>query len=406
MNKNVVKTKKQLTIMFTIIVSLLVIILWVSFFSLKYFKELTIEKRILWDMWRGIESGRVIADNFSRFSKDIWKNILRKQMLEERENNTAPFSYVLYDDDRIISYNIKEKISEDFLQEIIDAKNYDKVFQLGWFLVRKVEKNNNSLIVFKQLRYNFSSYVSDIIIFVFVTLIFSWLLYYVWNKFVNKVFIPVEENLKDMNHFIHNAGHELKTPLSVIDSNIQLTKDIKKYDEEMLDEMKSETKKLNSLIDSLIHLSDIWNLKTQIDTVQLRDIIDQIIATNKKKIKHKDISVKVDVAKNIMIQSNRNYLYIVLSNIITNAIKYNKKHGHILIEFDNNRLTIEDSGIGIHKKDTLKIFDRFFQVDSSRGSDGFWIWLSLVKKIVDMYWWNIHVKSTQGKSTCFIIDFI
>ncbi|MBT3726761.1 hypothetical protein HOG21_03530 [bacterium] len=63
--------------------------------------------------------------------------------------------------------------------------------------------------------------------------------------------------MKDMNNFIHNAGHELKTPISVIDSNIQFIKDVKKYDESMLDEMKNETKKLNSLIDSLIKLSDI-----------------------------------------------------------------------------------------------------------------------------------------------------
>jgi signal transduction histidine kinase len=60
-----------------------------------------------------------------------------------------------------------------------------------------------------------------------------------------------------MNNFIHNAGHELKTPISVIDSNIQFIKDIKKYDESMMDEMKDETEKLNSLIDSLIKLSDI-----------------------------------------------------------------------------------------------------------------------------------------------------
>jgi signal transduction histidine kinase len=60
-----------------------------------------------------------------------------------------------------------------------------------------------------------------------------------------------------MNSFIHNAGHELKTPISIIDSNIQIIKDIKKYNEPMMDEMKNETKKLNLLIDSLIKLSDI-----------------------------------------------------------------------------------------------------------------------------------------------------
>jgi signal transduction histidine kinase len=69
--------------------------------------------------------------------------------------------------------------------------------------------------------------------------------------------VPVEKNFNDMNDFIHNAGHELKTPLSVIDSNIQLLKESKIYDENMIDELKNETTKLNSLLDSLINLNDI-----------------------------------------------------------------------------------------------------------------------------------------------------
>jgi his kinase A (phosphoacceptor) domain len=60
-----------------------------------------------------------------------------------------------------------------------------------------------------------------------------------------------------MKNFIHNAGHELKTPISVIDSNIQLLLDMKTYDEEMILELKTEILKLNSLLQSLINLSDI-----------------------------------------------------------------------------------------------------------------------------------------------------
>jgi hypothetical protein len=71
------------------------------------------------------------------------------------------------------------------------------------------------------------------------------------------VFKPVEENISDMKNFIHNAGHELKTPISVIDSNIQLLLDMKTYDEEMILELKTEILKLNSLLQSLINLSDI-----------------------------------------------------------------------------------------------------------------------------------------------------
>jgi his kinase A (phosphoacceptor) domain len=63
--------------------------------------------------------------------------------------------------------------------------------------------------------------------------------------------------MSDMKSFIHNAGHELKTPIAVIDSNIQLLRDMKTYDDSMMLELKEEVLKLNSLLDSLIKLSDI-----------------------------------------------------------------------------------------------------------------------------------------------------
>jgi len=75
-----------------------------------------------------------------------------------------------------------------------------------------------------------------------------------------------------MSDFIHNAGHELKTPLSVIDSNIQLIKDMKTYDESMIDELRDEVIKLNSLIDSLINLSDI-DLFKETQEINLDDLV-------------------------------------------------------------------------------------------------------------------------------------
>jgi signal transduction histidine kinase len=118
-----------------------------------------------------------------------------------------------------------------------------------------------------------------------------------------------------MNDFIHNAGHELKTPLSVIDSNIQLIDDMKVYDKEMTKELKSEVIRLNSLIDSLVKLSDIDVFK-KTDNVNLKNIIDEIINDFKFKISENNIEIKINVAKNITIKANKDYLYIFLSNII------------------------------------------------------------------------------------------
>ncbi|MDR3150261.1 MAG: HAMP domain-containing histidine kinase [Candidatus Peribacteria bacterium] len=127
-----------------------------------------------------------------------------------------------------------------------------------------------------------------------------------------------------MNDFVHNAGHELKTPLSVIDSNIQMIKESRIYDEKMINELKNEVIKLNSLIDSLVELSNIDFFK-DLEELNLKDCIDEVINDLKMEIKKKKIIVNIEIKENVFVKANKNYLYIFLSNIVGNAVKYNKK---------------------------------------------------------------------------------
>ena len=207
-----------------------------------------------------------------------------------------------------------------------------------------------------------------------------------------------------MKNFIHNAGHELKTPISVIDSNIQLLLDMKTYDEEMILELKTEILKLNSLLQSLINLSDIWSFRN-IEKVDLNDIVEEILKSFSEKIQEKNIKINKNIKKNIFIMANRDYLYIFLSNIIWNAIKYNKQNWEINISFENSWLTINDNWIWISDDDLPKIFDRFFKSDKSRNTSWFGIWLSLVQKIAEVYNWKVKVWSELWNGTKFLIKF-
>jgi len=411
MNKNILKTKKNLTIVFTIIVSLVIIVLWISFLSLKYYKELNLENRNFNDLWIKLKLWEINIDNFIKSSNNKWNNIERKDRWNKfklrnwKPNFKLPLSFIKFKKDKIVSYDIKNNIENDFVNKLFDSDIYNKSFELDWFLVRKIKTWDEGIILFKSLRYNFSDYLSDIFIYILVTLIFSGLLYFIWNRFVNRAFIPVEENMKDMNNFIHNAGHELKTPISVIDSNIQFIKDVKKYDESMLDEMKNETKKLNSLIDSLIKLSDIWDLKWWKAKVNLKDLVNEILNKFKENISKKAIQVNVKIRKDILIEANRDYFYILLSNLIWNAVKYNMNDWKIDISYKDNQLTIKDSWVWIPTDDFNKIFDRFYKVDESRNTEGFGIWLSLVKKIVDIYSWDIEVDSEDWEGSSFVLSF-
>jgi signal transduction histidine kinase len=88
-----------------------------------------------------------------------------------------------------------------------------------------------------------------------------------------------------------------------------------------------------------------------------------------------------------------------------NAIKYNKPKGTVNIVLDKNTLTVTDTWIGIEKSKQAKVFDRFYKTNTVRNSEGYGIWLSLVKKITDMYKWKTELNSSENAWTSFIIKF-
>jgi signal transduction histidine kinase len=115
--------------------------------------------------------------------------------------------------------------------------------------------------------------------------------------------------------------------------------------------------------------------------------------------------VNIEVEESIFVKASGNYFYIFLSNIIWNAVKYNKKEGSIDIQAISGELIVKDTWIWVKKEDISKIFDRFYKIDTSRNSQWFWIWLSLVKKIANIYKWKINVESEEWKGTEFRIKF-
>ena len=420
MTKDLINSKRKLSIIFTIMVFIVVFLLWITFFFVKYFKQLDLEESEFSVIVRQLETWKLGIDKIINFSNDIGRDLVNKNFKKNNTDFRVPpitdagdfnprwfINYVLIDDNSvIISNNIKDDISNNLIESINKDNSFYKIKQVSGFLVKKFDLVDNkwTFIILKWLRYSLTELLEDSIWFLIISLLFSFILYFVTKKFVDNTFVPVEENLKDMKDFIHNAGHELKTPISVIDSNIQIIDDLKTYDKEMTAELKKEVKRLNSIIDSLIKLSDIALFKN-LENINLKDIIDEIIKEFSFIISERNLIVNTDIAKDVFVKSSQDYLYMFLLNLIWNAIKYNKESWTINIFYKNWELFIKDTGIWIDKEDIDKIFDRFFKADKSRNSEWFGIWLSLVKKVADIYKWKIRAESELEKGTTFIVKF-
>lgn len=325
--------------------------------------------------WRRLKWWNVIVYNAQQniiISSSLWDEELTKELLQELQKQE----------------DIKWKISY----------NKNKFLFVKWL----TNSGNQSFFLFP-LQMSISDIVRDSLLFILFFAFLSILFYRVIYWFVGKLFIPIEENIQDMEQFIFNAGHELKTPLSVTKSHLQLALAKKQY-KKSIDASIQEIDKMNDLLEALINLSVIHQ-EAEKENIDIAQEVDYLAAQYTPKAKKNKISINIKNNKSFSVITNRGHLNMLISNLLSNAIKYNKKAGKIEIIIDSWSLNIKDTGIWISPKDVEKIFDRFYQVGSVRNQEWFWIWLALVKKIVDMYGWKIDVFSQENIGTTIRIRF-
>ncbi|MCH2189055.1 HAMP domain-containing histidine kinase [Candidatus Gracilibacteria bacterium] len=224
-------------------------------------------------------------------------------------------------------------------------------------------------------------------------------------KLVVRTIRPVAQNMDDMKHFIDHAGHELKTPLSVIDSSIQLMNAKKDFDPDLLQKSQKEILRTNALIETLRDLSNITEVSKK-QKFMIGESIEKIIESYRDDITQKDIEiVRGKNSEDFEIYANISYFEIVFSNILNNAIKYSPKDSRITIRYKNKSLIIQDEGEGIPKDKQEKIFQRFYRMKHHRKQEGFGLGLALVERICSMYAWKISLESELGEGTKVKIGF-
>jgi len=347
-----------------------------------------------WDFW------------LSWFGRPNWLQLKLEPKDWQWQRRIKLENFFIYDNKWTIVFSPFQ--DNDFYSEIlvnINENNWKK-FTHNWveyFFINKKINHNLWAVFFVESRFTIWDSFKEFFEYFAFALLLALLIYYISYKFVSRSLKPVEENIADMEQFIHNAWHELKTPISVIKSTLELAQLKKEYNESIKDSI-TELDKMNDLIQVLISLSTI-NTTAEIDNINTNEIIKDSVRIFNNKIDEKHI--KVDIKEMVLLElnCNKDYFKILFNNILNNAIKYNKPLWKINIIINKNSLEIKDNWIWISEDNIDKIFDRFYQESESREVNSFWIWLSLVKKIADIYWWEIVVTSQKWIWTTFIIKF-
>ncbi|MDP2981421.1 MAG: ATP-binding protein, partial [Candidatus Omnitrophota bacterium] len=213
--------------------------------------------------------------------------------------------------------------------------------------------------------------------------------------------------------FVANVSHELKTPLTSIkgflETLLEGALDDKENNRRFLIIMQNHTERLNKLVDDLLSLSHLESKEILLrkDFFNLYQQVAKVITNCGAQLKKRNIEIKNELPVNLLVNADKDKLEGVFTNLIDNAIKFNKEKGIIRIYSQDEerriKIVIEDSGIGIPEKDIPRIFERFYRVDKARSAElgGTGLGLSIVKHIIELHKGSVGVESVEGLGSKF-----
>lgn len=212
--------------------------------------------------------------------------------------------------------------------------------------------------------------------------------------------------------FISNVSHELRTPLARIISSIEvMSLKAGQQTKTTLEEITDNLFGINSLISDLLVLSKIRrsDLKRS-SPVNLRKTLESVISDIESDTRKKGIKYEINIIGNLFVYLPSAYLQLLLTNLISNAIKYSHEGGVIFLQATTTRkqvhFMIRDEGVGIDHFEKEKIFDRFFRSDRTRSNtSGNGIGLAIVKRICDLYEIKVEVQSEKDRGSQFDLFF-
>jgi signal transduction histidine kinase len=216
--------------------------------------------------------------------------------------------------------------------------------------------------------------------------------------------------------FLSVLSHELKAPLNAIEGYLQMMKEKQLGDkiEDYMQVLDRSLTRINGMRTLILDLLDMTRIETgekekKIEKLNLCTIAQTSIDTCKPMAIQRDVKIRLDCPKDLEFEADASDMEIIFNNLISNAVKYNKKSGEVTVRIykdeDNLVIEVSDTGIGMTAEETSRLFQEFVRIknEKTRNITGSGLGLSIVKKIVETYNGNISVQSTPDVGSIFIV---
>lgn len=211
--------------------------------------------------------------------------------------------------------------------------------------------------------------------------------------------------------FFSDVSHEFKVPLSKISYSTALLKNEQLSDDEMqyVHAIENATRQLNTMVGNILKLNKIEhdNIALNKETFGICEQLEECLINFESEFDNKQLELVADFDHETLITSDKELLQIVWTNIISNAIKFSNVGGVVKVALSKTHdeivVEISDNGIGMDEQTLSHIFDKFYQADKTRITDGNGLGLSLVKQISALLDLNISVSSAPQQGTKFTV---
>ncbi|SNT27600.1 His Kinase A (phospho-acceptor) domain-containing protein [Anaerovirgula multivorans] len=414
--------RNKFLILNLVIISVMMLIAFTSIYLITYNN---VHKNIQMELRRLSEFSRRVNEKVNQPSRDFYNGGTPPPDFEHRELPPEPsvsFALTTDDEGNILSissiFTMEEAFYEAAKNSVLSQNTSTGNLKLEdkyWgFMINPYFDGYR--IVFLDITPQQDFLTNLIYTFFIVACIMLIVIFFISRFFANKSIKPIKEAFNKQKQFIADASHELKTPLAVINTNLDVLlsneEESIKNQSKWLYYIKSETERMTKLIKDLLYLTqvDYSDIKMIFTNFDLSEAVENIILTMEAVIFENNISLDYSIEPNLITHGNSEQLQQVVMILLDNAVKYTDNKGIVTISLKKHYstllLSVTNTSEGIPQEDIDKIFHRFYRIDQSRSrkSGGYGLGLAIAKTIVKQHGGRIYTKSVLNESTTFTVE--
>jgi sensor histidine kinase YesM len=341
---------------------------------------------------------------------------LLDQLSQESPYQTRFFIVQYNTYDRVIDINtshiaaVSDSEAEEFAEEVLATKKESGY--KGIYRYKYTDTDFGHIVIFLdcsiQLKGALSMFITSCVIAIACIAAIFLIIFIFSSRFIR----PMIDNIEKQKRFITDAGHELKTPLAIINANVEVIEMINGSNE-WLDSIKNQVQRLDQLVKSMLQMAKMeeGTLSPVFSDFDLSNAFNEITNPFKTMAQQKGKKLSIHAQQNIHMSGDEGAIRNLISILVDNAIKYSNDGGRIEASLKRDgkfiKIKVRNSS-DVKKNENLNLlFERFYRRDTSRSreSGGFGIGLSMAKTIVDSHKGKITAQTENGGYVSFNVTF-